>query len=262
MREARSVEFTDVTELAGSKISAEQLERMSHRYHWALLFCRGKDVVEVACGSGQGLGLLAAVARSLEAGDYSAQILDGARSHYGNRVHLEQIDAESLPYRDSSKDVIILFEAIYYLPHTSRFVAECRRVLRPGGQVLIATANKDLWDFNPSPLSHRYYGATELTELFAAGGFNAQIYGHLPGRKVSLRQRLLRPAKKIAVQCGLMPRTAKGKLWLKRLIFGNLVEMPAELTLQAGDIVVPTPLPNNEADHTHKVLYCCATLSA
>ncbi|MCD6265910.1 MAG: BrnT family toxin [Deltaproteobacteria bacterium] len=28
---------------------------------------------------------------------------------------------------------------------------DCVRVLRPGGKVLIATANKDLYDFNPSP---------------------------------------------------------------------------------------------------------------
>jgi len=39
--------------------------------------------------------------------------------------------------------VIILFEAIYYIPDAEKFVEECARVLRLGGKVLIATANKD-----------------------------------------------------------------------------------------------------------------------
>src|SRR5262245_32429763 len=137
--------FVEVTELAGSGISAEQLTRMAHRYGWAAGFCGQKDVVEVACGSGPGLGALASVSRSLEAGDYSEDILKIAKAHYGARFPLRQLDAQALPYADASKDVVILFEAIYYIPDATRFVRECRRVLRPGGQVLIASANKDLY---------------------------------------------------------------------------------------------------------------------
>ena len=86
--------------------------------------------------------------------------------------------------------MIILFEAIYYIPDATRFVQECRRVLRPGGRVLVATANKDLWDFSPSPLSHSYYGAAELVALFAAAGFRAEVYGYMPVEQVSWRQRI------------------------------------------------------------------------
>ena len=49
-----------------------------------------------------------------------------------------------MPYKDNSIDVIILFEAIYYLPSVEKFVSECWRILRDRGKVLIATANKDL----------------------------------------------------------------------------------------------------------------------
>ena len=52
-----------------------------NRYYWAGEYCRDKDVVEAACGSGQGLGYLAGIARSLEAGDYSDEILSIARRH-------------------------------------------------------------------------------------------------------------------------------------------------------------------------------------
>src|ERR1051325_3731721 len=117
-------QFAEVTELAGSEITGEQLDRMSHRYAWAAHFCHGKDVAEVACGSGQGLGILGSVSKSLEAGDYSEEVLRVARSHYDGRLSLVRLDAQSLPYADGSKDVIILFEAIYYLPDAGRFVRE------------------------------------------------------------------------------------------------------------------------------------------
>jgi len=258
-----ATEFSEVTELAGSGISEEQLQRMAHRYGWAASFCQQKDVVEVACGSGQGLGMLGKVSRSLEAGDYSEAILKVARDHYGSRVPLRQVDAQSLPYPDASKDVIILFEAIYYVPEAGRFIRECRRVLRPGGQVLIATANKDLYDFNPSPLSHHYYGAHELVSLFRQSGFEPAVYGYMPVGKVSLRQRILRPVKKLVVSLGLMPKSLAGKRFLKRFVFGKLVSMPAELPpTSIAETEPPTLLPGNAPDQVHKVLYCRATLPA
>ena len=62
-------------------------------------------------------------------------------------IRLRQFDAQDMPFEDKSKDVIIMFEAIYYIPDAERFVRECERVLPSGGKVLIATANKDLYDF-------------------------------------------------------------------------------------------------------------------
>jgi SAM-dependent methyltransferase len=155
--------------------------------------------------------------------------------------------------------VIILFEAIYYVPDAARFVRECRRVLRPGGDVLVATANKDLSDFNPSPLSYTYYGTVELAELFRAQGFEVEVSGFLPVGVLSWRQKVLRPIKKLAVSSGLMPKTMKGKKLLKRLVFGKLVPMPAELT-PAASFVPPAKLRTTVPDHTHKVLYCRATI--
>lgn len=255
-------EFAEVTELAGSQITLEQLQRMSHRYRWAALHCQGKDVVEVACGSGPGLGILSSVSRSLEAGDYSPQILGIARTHYGSRIRLAQVDAQSLPYPDTSKDVIILFEAIYYIPDAARFVRECHRVLRPGGRVLVATANKDLWDFSPSPLSQRYYGASEVARLFQGEGFDAEVYGYMPVGKVSWRQRMLRPAKRVAVRLGVMPKSLEGKRLLKRFVFGRMVPMPAELPASKDGVENPIPIAPTEPDRLHKVLYCRATRSA
>lgn len=111
-----TTDFISVTEIAGDEVTQEQADRLCNRYYWAGRYCSGKDVVEAACGPGQGLGYLGGIARSLEAGDYSDAILAIARRHYGNRIVLNQFDAQDMPFEENSKDVIILFEAIYYLP--------------------------------------------------------------------------------------------------------------------------------------------------
>lgn len=252
--------FLSVTELAGDEVTQEQVERLCNRYYWAGTYCEGKDVLEAACGTGQGLGYLAKRAKSISAGDYTADLLNIAKEHYGNRIELKQFDAQAMPYTDNSMDVILLFEAIYYLPSAGKFVSECRRVLRKGGRVLIATANKDLYDFNPSPYSHTYYGVVELNQLFSKQGFSVECFGNTPVAQVSLRQKILRPIKKMAVELGLVPKTMGSKKLLKKLIFGGLIKMLAEIEEGLFLYVEPTRLSVSEPDRQHKVIYCAATL--
>lgn len=252
--------FLSVTELAGDDVTQEQIDRMYHRYYWAGDFCLDKDVLEVACGTGQGAGYLCGLARTYSAGDYSEEILKIARAHYGPRVTFRQFDAQDMPFPDKSLDVVILFEAIYYLPSAERFAQECRRVLRPGGKVLIASANKDLYDFNPSPHSYTYYGVTELAELFGRNGFVTRCLGYLPLTSTSLKQKMLRPLKKILIASGLMPKTMAGKKFLKRLVFGALTPMPSEISPNLAQYSPPRPVVSGQPDRLHKVIYCIASL--
>jgi SAM-dependent methyltransferase len=255
---APATDFSDVTEMAGDPIAAEQLDRLYHRYAWAARQSAGRKVVEVACGNGPGLGMIHRVASSLEAGDYSETMLQRVRAHYGTRIPVRRLDAQAMPYADASKDVVILFEAIYYLPDVGRFIAECRRVLQPGGSVLLVTCNKDLYDFNPSPHSHEYLGIPELEQRFHAAGFTTECFGYSPVSAASIWQKLLRPVKKAAVSLDLIPKTMVGKRLLKALVFGPPVTMPAELDDSHGRYTEPTPLPRGVPDRVHKVIYCHA----
>jgi ubiquinone/menaquinone biosynthesis C-methylase UbiE len=256
----RTIDFTTVSELAGDEVSRQQVDRACHRYCWASKFCRDKDVLEVACASGHGLGMLARSARSLKAGDFTEKLLDMARLHYGDRIELRQFDAQAIPYPDRSFDIVLLLEAVYYIPSVEKFVRECRRLLRPGGKVLIATANKDLFDFNPSPFSCRYYGVVELEELFSANGFSVKCFGFWQVSQASALESILRPVKAFAVKYHLIPKTMSGKKLLKRFIFGKLVPMPAELTQEMIAYAPPVPLAAGKADRNHKVIYCVAGL--
>lgn len=251
-------DFLSVTELAGDEVSQEQVERICHRYYWAGQYCQGKNVLEVACGTGQGVGYLAGLANSVQAGDYSAPMLEIARNHYGDRFEFIQFDAQAMPFDDNSIDVVIIFEASYYLPQPEKFVQECARVLRPEGMVLLATANKDLFDFNPSPFSYSYHGTVELQKLFAEAGFSVECFGYMPVDELTLKQKILRPIKKFAVEMGLIPKTMAGKKLLKKLVFGGLVKMPAEIACDMFAYQAPTRLDTSAADTKHKVIYCAA----
>jgi len=254
-------DFVSLTEVAGDEVSLEQVERLARRYYWAADYCRNRDAIEVACGSGQGSGYLASRARRFAAGDYSAALLRVGAAHYNGRVRFLRLDAQRLPYRDRTCDVVVLFEALYYIPDAERFFAECRRVLRPGGTLLIATANKDLFDFNPSPHSYRYFGVVELQQALGPHGFQTAFFGDAPLDAASLRQRALRPVKAAVVSLGLMPKSMNGKKLLKRFVFGGLTPMPAEITDATVPRVAPSPIRSDAPDRRHKVILCAATLA-
>lgn len=256
-----ALDYTELTEISGDEVTREQVERMARRYYWAGEYCANRDVLEVACGAGQGVGYLGSIAASIRAADVSAPLLAVARKHYGDRFPFDQFDATEMPFEDGRFDVILIFEALYYLPDAERFFDECRRLLRAGGHLLIATANKDLFDFNPSPHSHRYFGVQELAKELSAKGFDVSFFGDTPVAEVGLRQRVLRPVKAVASKLGLIPESMQAKKLLKKLVFGGLVPMPAEIDADTAPSIPPNVLPADRPDQGHKVIFCAAQLA-
>lgn len=257
-----NTDYVEVTEVAGEPVSGEQIQRLCNRYFWAETYCRNKSVLEVACGTGPGLGYLAKTAKQVIAGDYSEELVGIATRHYGDRISVRQFDAQQMPFPDGSFDVVLIFEALYYIPSIKRFLDEVRRVLSPGGTLLIVSANCDLYDFNPSPHSFKYLGVADMSQALRENGFNPTFFGGTPVSSTSLLQRILRPVKKIVVSLGLMPRTMAGKKILKRLIFGPMQSMPAEIDGSLRKYEAPTKIPADVPDLLHKVIFCAATLDA
>src|SRR5690606_24234686 len=101
------------------------------------------DVLEVACGAGTGIGYLQRNNARVIGIDISESVLAGGREHYGDRADLRVMDAHNLLFPADSFDVVIIFEAMYYLKNPDQFARECARVLRSGGKVLVCNANKD-----------------------------------------------------------------------------------------------------------------------
>jgi ubiquinone/menaquinone biosynthesis C-methylase UbiE len=248
-------DFSSVTELPSGLASQEQLTRLHHRYRSAAQYCEGKDVLEVGCGAGLGLGYLSKRARLVIGGDYTETNLCNARRNYKDRAKLVRLDAHHLPFKDKSFDVILLLEAIYYLNNSERFFEESRRVLRNSGILLICTVNKDWPDFNPSPFSVKYYSAPQLAATLREMNFDVELFGAFPDDKNSVRAEVISIIKRLAVTLHLMPRTMKHKELLKRIFFGKLSPIPAEVDDRTMEYIPPVPIPPESPDLNHKVLY-------
>lgn len=252
---AEQIDFTTVSESQGTLISREAMDMARTRYTFAAELCRGKRVLEVACGPGAGLGMLAAQALRVVGADYTFSLLRQGAAHYKGRIPLVRLDAGHLPFGADTFDVVVLFEAIYFLPDVPAFLASCHRVLGPGGTLVIGTVNP-AWDaFNPSPHSTRYWSAEELDALARAQGFKPELYAAFPASDASLRGQITAVVKRLAVRYHLMPRTMKGKAFLKRVAFGRLDRFPAELGAGTGTYHEPTALADARSASGFKVLY-------
>jgi len=102
-------------------------------------------VLELGCGSGS---LWAAVGADLPASwrivltDLSHGMLVEAREKTNTlpaRFHLAGCDAQWIPFEDAMFDAVIANHMLYHVPDRDRALAEMRRVLRPGGQMIAAT---------------------------------------------------------------------------------------------------------------------------
>jgi SAM-dependent methyltransferase len=252
-----SRDYSSVTESPGNQVTHEAVDMVLTRYHWAAGLSAGKDVLEVGCGAGQGLGYVARSARRVIGGDYTDALVRAARRQYEGRLPLLRLDAQALPFAAGSFDIVLLFEAIYYLPDAVRFVAECARVLRDGGRLLICSANCETGAFNPSPFSTRYLTARELQRMLEDAGFRTELFGAFPAGSRSLAGRAVGLVKRIAVACHLVPKTMKGKETLKRIFLGPLKPFPAELDGHEGTphaLTALTESPDREFA-AFKVLY-------
>jgi len=249
-----------VTEHPGQPASRTQLEMLEARYAWAAEQARGKDVLEAACGAGMGLPVLAEAARSVEAGDVDGDNLRAAQAACAEHtnVALRIFDAQELPFSSESFDLVLLFEALYYLPSFGRFMREARRVLRPGGSLLIVTANPDWTGFNPSPLHTRYWSARDLRAALREAGFEPRVEGAFPETS-SWTGWVTGLIRRAAVAWNLIPRTMQGKALLKRVFYGPLNAVPRR-TGVAGLLPVLEEL-DARASRRCRVLYAAAQKS-
>jgi SAM-dependent methyltransferase len=251
-----NADYTTVTEITGCNVTSEQLQRMYTRYRFASEFCEGKDVLEVACGSGQGLGYLAKKAKRVVGGDYDGKIVKCAKDYYKDRIEIRQLDAHNLPFDNKSFDVLILYEAIYYLAQPEKFVNEAYRVLRDNGVLIMCTANKDWSGFNPSPYTYKYFSAPELFELLKQNEFiNVALYGDCPVKVNTFKDRIISAIKKAAVALNLIPKTMKGKELLKRLFMGKLIPLPPEIKDGMTEYTPPVTIPQDTPTTQYKVLF-------
>ena len=151
--------FTTAAPLLNTQIYHEHL----HRYLFAAQCVRGLAVLDIACGEGYGSALLAAGAESVVGVDVSAETVTHAKRKY-RKSNLRFLTGEcrSIPVKAQSVDVVVSFETIEHLEEHEVFMRDIRRVLKPGGLLIISSPDREKYEgrgveknpFHKKELSH------------------------------------------------------------------------------------------------------------
>ena len=150
------------------------------------------QVLEVGCGHGATIALMAAtVTGGYVAGvDISEEMQrQAARRNRAamlrGAVELRQAAAEQLPYPTERFDKALSVHTLYFWREPNRALAEIRRVLKPGGRVVLAWRH-DPKAFHSFPEAvYRFHDAASVRGLLRSAGFgDARIVERVIGGAV------------------------------------------------------------------------------
>ncbi len=145
-----------------------------HRYALTAPLVRGRRVLDAACGEGYGTSLLASTAASVTAVDVSEDAIAHAKARYAApNVRFLAASVTALPIEDASVDAIVSFETIEHLAAQQEMLAEFRRVLAPGGILVISSPNRPVYNEDAGGAINHYHvrelDRDELAALLAPG---------------------------------------------------------------------------------------------
>lgn len=145
----------------------------------SLLGDRGAAVklLDVGCSSGAFLRVARELGLEAEGVEISPEAAEAARQA-GFRVHTGLL--ENAGYPDASFDAIALIELLEHLREPRGLLAECRRILRPGGVLMATTPNGASW-------TARAMGAS--WDVFSLHGMGGHVSFFNPGSLRLLAQR-------------------------------------------------------------------------
>lgn len=113
----------------------------------AQLSKKPKKVLDVGCGDGYFLMHLEKVLgkkSELHGVDYSPYKIRKAKQ-LPFKFKQANIEEVGLPYEEATFDLVYAAELIEHLVNPDYFIEECRRVLKPGGYLVISTPNSHAW---------------------------------------------------------------------------------------------------------------------
>jgi SAM-dependent methyltransferase len=109
---------------------------------------KGKRVLEVGCGAGVDLVRFAQGGAEVTGVDLAESAITLARKNFeihGLSADLRVASGEALPFPDDAFDYVFAHGVVQYTADDQKLVDECRRVLKPGGEVVFQVYNRISW---------------------------------------------------------------------------------------------------------------------
>jgi ArsR family transcriptional regulator len=97
------------------------------------------DVLDVGSGDGAAASALAPHCRSLTCIDQNPRMIEVAKDRLAKHAHAhaQVADVHALPFAAAAFDAVLMFHTLTYAEQPARALAECARVLRPGGRLVL-----------------------------------------------------------------------------------------------------------------------------
>ena len=136
----------------------------------------GDRVLDVGCGTGFATEGILELTTDVHGLDQSPHQLEYAWRKFGKHgdVRFYFGDAERLPFADDTFDTVWSSGSIEYWPNPVAALRECKRVVKPGGEVLIVGPNhpKSIVVGTLADAMMLFYDENEADRMFAEAGFH------------------------------------------------------------------------------------------
>jgi ubiquinone/menaquinone biosynthesis C-methylase UbiE len=141
----------------------------------------GRRILDVGCGAGPLLEALRERGAVVTGAEPSAKMLELARQRLGEDTVLHQagLGGDPLPFPDGAFDDVVACLVLHYLEDWKAPLAELRRVLTPGGRLIVVVDHPFINKLmNPES---DYFAVSKRSEEWTFGGHSApMLFWHRP----------------------------------------------------------------------------------
>jgi ubiquinone/menaquinone biosynthesis C-methylase UbiE len=157
----------------------------SARNHIQHMFLQDKKpgkLLDVGCGSGVFLHRMYKLGWSATGLDFDAKAIENAKIKYGTDLTVMHSDLHGAKFPNDSFDAVTMSHVIEHAPDPIGLITECKRVLKPGGRLVITTPNinsnghkrfRDCWWGLDSPRHLQIFSLSALRDCAIKAGFQS-----------------------------------------------------------------------------------------
>jgi 2-polyprenyl-3-methyl-5-hydroxy-6-metoxy-1,4-benzoquinol methylase len=146
-------------------------------YNFCKKFIKGKNIMEIGCGSAYGTSKLASAAQSILAIDNDSTTIEDNKKRF-KRDNISYVCKDIYKFvTKDKKEAVLSLQVIEHIKNPHIFLNKITKFLKTNGVVIISTPNGTTQSYNENPYHYKEYSESELKELLAPYFKKVVIYG-------------------------------------------------------------------------------------